>query len=484
MSSSESFFWHDYETFGSDPSYDRPVQFAGQRTDADLNLIGEPLILYARPAMDYLPQPGACLITGITPQEAQAKGLSEAEFIRQIEQEMQRPGTCSLGYNSLRFDDTVTRFTLFRNLKDAYAREYGDSRSRWDLIDAMRTAYALRPEGIEWPLREDGPPSFRLEDLTRANGIDHGQAHDALADVTATIAIARLLRQAQPKLYTWLYEHRIKSKVQALLDSRVLEPVLHISGMFGAARGNLGLVLPVCSPANNRNEVMCLDLSIDAALFLDLSVDELKTRLYMPSDQMAEGIQRPGIKSLHLNRCPVILPPKMATAQVAERCQLDLDFCRNNLRKLRAHDEAHPGALRDKLLALHAASQRPPAKVDVDQSLYTGGFLSREDRASLDRLVTLSGEELAATTIAFQDTRLEEMLFRYRARNFIETLNDEELARWEEHRYLAITEGLVPGRNLEHFHTEIEGRLSDPRLPERDRQILDALQHWGDGLLG
>lgn len=483
MSSSETYFWHDYETFGADPSYDRPVQFAGQRTDLAFNPIGDPLILYATPPRDYLPQPAACLITGITPQEAQARGVSEAEFIAHIEAQMKQPGTCSLGYNSLRFDDTVTRFTLFRNLKDAYAREYGQGRSRWDLIDAMRTAWALRPEGIQWPVREDGLPSFRLEDLTRANGIEHGQAHDALADVSATIAMAKLLQSAQPKLYEWLFTHRSKVKTQSLLKLDALEPVLHVSGMFGAARGNLGLILPVCSAAQNRNEVICLDLSVDAAVFLDLSPDDLRTKLYTRADQLADGEQRPGIKSVHINRCPVLLPAKMADAKVAQRCGLDLEACRQNLRALIAHNEAHPGSLRDKLLAVFEVPSKRSEPVDPDVSLYSGGFLSRDDRASLDRVLAMSAEELAMSTLAFDDTRLEEMLFRYRARNFADTLSAKERSRWEEHCYQSITENADPQRSLEGFHTEIQQRLSASQLPERDRGILQALLEWGDSLL-
>ena len=163
MSSSEpTYYWHDYETFGADPSRDRPVQFAGLRTDADLNPVGEPLVIYSRPANDYLPHPQACLITGITPQLALEKGLAECEFIARIHEELSRPGTCGVGYNSIRFDDEVTRYTLYRNFYDPYAREWQNGNSRWDIIDMVRAAHALRPEGIEWPLREDGQPSFRL----------------------------------------------------------------------------------------------------------------------------------------------------------------------------------------------------------------------------------------------------------------------------------------------------------------------------------
>ena len=190
---SDTFYWHDYETFGVDPSRDRPVQFAGVRTDFDLNVIGEPLVIFARPANDFLPQPQACLVTGITPQLALAQGVSESEFINQIHQELARPGTCGVGYNSLRFDDEITRYTLYRNFHDAYGREWQNGNSRWDIIDMVRATYALRPEGVEWPLGEDGLPSFKLEDLTAANGIGHEAANDALSDVHATIAVARLI---------------------------------------------------------------------------------------------------------------------------------------------------------------------------------------------------------------------------------------------------------------------------------------------------
>ena len=250
MSASATLYWHDYETWGADPGYDRPLQFAGQRTDLNLNPLGPPLCLFMRPPRDYLPHPEACLVTGVTPQQAEARGVCEAEFIAAIEAELARPGTCGLGYNSLRFDDTLTRFTLYRNLRDPYAREFGAGRSRWDIIDALRTAYALRPQGLEWPRREDGLPSFRLQDLSVANGIAHGDAHDARGDVEATIALAKRLRERQPKLYEWLYRHRAKRAVRGLVDVASRQPLLHISGMFGAARANVRRPQRRCAPAD------------------------------------------------------------------------------------------------------------------------------------------------------------------------------------------------------------------------------------------
>ncbi len=214
----QTFYWHDYETWGAKPSVDRPSQFAGIRTDLDFNVIGEPLVMYCQPPADLLPSPEACLITGITPQQAQAEGLPEYQFIAKIHAELSQPDTCALGFNSIRFDDEVTRYTLYRNFYDAYEREWKNGNSRWDIIDMVRACRTLRPEGIEWPNRDDGLPSFKLTDLTAANGIAHEHAHDALSDVYATIAVAKLVKQKQPKLFNYLFKLRVKREVSALLN--------------------------------------------------------------------------------------------------------------------------------------------------------------------------------------------------------------------------------------------------------------------------
>lgn len=482
MSLSETLYWHDYETWGADPSYDRPLQFAGQRTDLDLNPIGPPLCLFMRPPRDYLPHPEACLVTGITPQQAEARGVCEAEFIAAIEAELARPGTCAVGYNSLRFDDTLTRFTLYRNLRDPYAREFGAGRSRWDLIDAVRTAYALRPQGIEWPRREDGLPSFRLEDLSAANGLARGAAHDARADVEATMALAGLLRERQPKLYEWLYRHRAKRAVQGLVDVESRQPLLHVSGMFGAARANLGLVLPLAGHPVNCNEVLCADLSVEARLLIDLPIEELARRLYTPAAELPASRPRPGIKSVHLNRCPVLLPAKMLDDTAARRAALDRDTCRRNLRALREHDRRHPGVFKERLHAL-AALDRRAAESDPELMLYSGGFIPEADRRTLKRLLALAPAALGAESPVFEDPRLAELLFRYRARNWPETLSADERERGEAFRLERLEDGGPRGLSLERFHGEIDSALARQGVSARDERILRALQRWGDELL-
>ena len=250
------FLFHDYETFGTSPSLDRPAQFAAIRTDAELNVLGEPEVFYCKPADDYLPQPQAVMITGITPQEALAKGDNEATFARRIHDLFTVPQTCIVGYNNVRFDDEVTRNIFYRNFYDPYAWSWQHDNSRWDLLDVMRACYALRPEGIAWPENDEGLPSFRLEHLTVANGIEHQNAHDAMADVYATIAMAKLVKTRQPRLFDYLYSHRNKRKLATLIDVPQMKPLVHVSGMFGA-----GLVLYVAIQS---------DVHLDHILFGDM----------------------------------------------------------------------------------------------------------------------------------------------------------------------------------------------------------------------
>ena len=259
-----TFLWHDYETFGRVPRHDRPAQFAGIRTDAELNEVpGGELMVYCRPTPDYLPDPESCLLTGILPQTCLERGVPEHEFADAIEAQLAQPGTVGVGYNTIRFDDEVTRHLFWRNLIDPYAREWQNQCGRWDLLDVVRLTWALRPEGITWPTHDDGRPSFKLEHLTAANGLAHEAAHDALSDVRATIALAKLIKSRQPRL--WDFALKLRRKDEVIQEMGVGRPFLHISGMYGVERGCMALVWPLAPHPSNKNEVIVWDLASDPA---------------------------------------------------------------------------------------------------------------------------------------------------------------------------------------------------------------------------
>ncbi|MFW6344972.1 MAG: exodeoxyribonuclease I [Halomonas sp.] len=474
----QSFLWHDYETFGADPRRDRPAQFAAIRTDAEFNEIGEPVTWYCRPADDFLPHPQACLVTGITPQQARRRGVPEADFAGRIEALMSEPGTCSVGYNSVRFDDEVSRHLFYRNLLDPYAREWQNGNSRWDLIDVVRAFHALRPEGLEWPRREDGAPSFRLEDLTAANGIEHAGAHDALADVRATIALARRLREANAHLFDHLLGMRGKRAVSKLIDVPGRKPLLHISRRYPASRGCAALVMPLAEHPSNPNGVVVYDLSVDPAPFLELSAEQIRQRVFVSNDDLAEGAERIPLKVIHVNKCPVLFPAaalKDATGErkgqygeIVARLGLDMAACRAHWKRLSGHPEAAAKAA-------EAFAEPPPAGPnDPDLMLYAGGFFSPADRAQMQRVRDTDPWDLVGARFAFQDPRLEEMLFRYRARSFPETLEGEELAQWEAYRWARLNDPEVASLTLKGFAREIE-RLNRVELSDRDRQVLEEL---------
>lgn len=416
-----SLFWYDYETTGIDPRRDRPLQVAGIRTDEDLNEIGEPLNIYCRPSDDILPHPAACLVTGITPSRLAEKGLSEAEFMTRVHAELALPGTCGVGYNSLRFDDEVTRYSLYRNFFDPYAREWQGGNSRWDLIDLLRTAYALRPEGIVWP-EEEGRVSLKLERLTAANGIEHGQAHDALSDVRATIALARLLRSQQPKLYDYLYQLRGKQRV--LDQIRLLQPLVHISGRFAGSRHYLALVLPLAWHPRNRNALIVCDLHADPAPLLEQDGETLRQRLYTRREQLAEGELPVPLKLLHINRCPVVAPPSVLRAEDIQRLQLDMAAYQTRA-KLLAETQ---GQWQDKLAQVYGEEVFAPCE-DPEQQLYDG-FIGDRDRRLCEQVRRADPRYLADNAWPFDDARLPELLFRYRARNFASSLSSAEQQRW------------------------------------------------------
>jgi exodeoxyribonuclease-1 len=192
-----SFFFYDLETSGFNPRTQRIMQFAGQRTDLELKPVGEPVNELIKMTDDCLPDVDAVLITGITPQQTIAEGLTEAEFLRIFENEVATPGTIFVGFNTVRFDDEFMRCLHYRNFYDPYEWQWREDRSRWDILDVVRMTRALRPDGIQWPFNLDGKASNRLELLTGLNKLEHEHAHDALSDVEATIAVARLLRNKQ-----------------------------------------------------------------------------------------------------------------------------------------------------------------------------------------------------------------------------------------------------------------------------------------------
>lgn len=488
----ESLFWYDLETFGTNPRIDRIAQFAGIRTNDRFEPIEEPVVLYCKITPDYLPDPAACLVTGITPKETLKKGLNEYDFIRTINQHFSVPGTTVLGYNNIRFDDEFIRNVLYRNLLDPYEREYKNKNYRYDMIDLMRMAHDLRPEGIEWPIDEDtGRHTLRLEKLTAANGLSHEHAHDALSDVYATIAIARLLYEKQPKLF--VYEFGMRKKINVQEFHAEGKPFLFSSSVLSRPEGYTSIVFPVATDPTRSNCSLVYDLRFDPSEFIEMSEDELAHRLYSRNEILQEeNVTRLPIKELFFNRAPAVAPLGVLDEAAAQRLKIDVAECKKNGRILKEALQKSDLLQRIRSLyernrrfsseitegGLFEASQAPPMN-DPDVMIYSD-FFRDADKERMKEALTLSPEQLLKRPFDFDDPRLNEMVFRFVCRNYYQQLDESTRLKWKS---FCAQRLLVPPQdhliNLSFYKRKIEEKLSDREISPRDKVILKELRDYG-----
>jgi exodeoxyribonuclease I len=467
-----TYFWHDYETFGADPRRDRPSQFAGVRTDANFEPIDAPVSFFCKPTSDLLPHPEACLITGITPQLAAREGIVEPEFFARIHEQIAQPGTCTLGYNSIRFDDEVTRHGLWRNFFDPYGREWRNGCSRWDLIDALRMAYALRPQGIEWPRRDGDLPSFRLEHLSNANGIKHAQAHDALNDVMATLGLAKRFRKSQPKLFDYLFALREKRKAAALLDWNTGTPVLHASSRFSAERGCLAMVMPITQHPTQPNGVIVVDLDADPSDLIELDASDIRDRVFVARADLPEDIRRIPLKTVHVNKSPALAPIATLGGVDLARIGLDVERCLIHRERL----------LSVQLLAQKVrevfSDQAAYPKADAESDLYSG-LPGNHDLDLATKVRRARPEQLKGFSDRFADARYRELLFRYRARHYPGTLDNDEQQQWHDWKRQRMIDHPEPPERGADF---LLGRIASLRRERAEDgsalRVLDQVESW------
>lgn len=473
----ETFYWHDYETWGANPLVDRPAQFAGLRTDLNLEPIGRPLILYVQPTPDFLPNPEAALITGITPQLALKQGVSEAAFSQAIANEFQQPNTTIIGYNNIRFDDEVTRLLFYRNFYDPYEHGWKNNNARWDLIDVVRACFALRPDGIQWPENADGQPSMKLEDLSTANGIEHGQAHDAMSDVYATIGLAKLIQEKQPKLWQWAYSIRRKQKLLSLFNWQAPEPLAHVSGFYGATQRYLSAVFPLGFHPKQNNNVVAWDLRIAPMDFADKSVEELIELTYTRRDELEhQGLTKSGLQNIHLGRCPFLAPIKTISDSAASSAALDTSGVMANAQWLRDNSD-----FRDKLMQVFEHTKAFAPRQDVDHQIYDG-FFSPQDKKHMDIIRAAEPQQLAGLDLTFDDPRMESLLLRYRARNYPATLTDKELNQWRQFcqtRLMEPPEGML---SAEDFALKLEALANQHQEDSHKLRLLKSLYDYASSL--
>ena len=475
-----SFLFYDLETFGADWRRSRIAQFAALRTDAQLNPLEEPVSFFVQPADDLLPSPMATLVTGITPQRALREGVNEAAAFSRIHELMAQPETCTLGWNTLRFDDEFIRHGLFRNFHDAYEREWRGGNSRWDLLDVARLFHALRPQGVAWPQREDGKgTSFKLEHLALANEVREGDAHEALSDVFATVGIARRLRQAQPRLWEYALQLRDKRFAMRLLDTHAMQPLLHVSQRYPASRLCAAPVLPLARHPQIDSRVIVFDLDGDVDALLELDAAAIADRLYTPAADLPEGVQRIGLKEVHANKCPALVDWRHLREEDFTRLRIDRAAVESAAARLRPQ----AARLAEKLRQVFAV-QREFDRPDVDAALYDG-FIGDGDKRHFAEVRGTPPGQLGQRDFGFRDPRLPELLFRYRARNWPQTLSQAEQERWDAYRRLRLgSDGGLSENTFDSFFAEITALRAQHAGDGGKLGLLDQLEAWGRDLQG
>ncbi len=467
---SATFFFYDLETSGLNPRHDRIMQFAGQRTTLDFEPIGEPFNILVTLNDDTLPSPDALMVTGITPQQTQADGMSEADFARLLVNEVFIEDTITVGFNNIRFDDEFIRALFWRTFNDPYEWAWRDGRSRWDMLDVVRMTRALRPDGIEWPV-VDGKESNRLEFLTKINGIDHFRAHDALSDVEALIAVTKLIKQKQPQLYEHLLTYRDKKKIAELVNLEDKKPFVYVSGQYSSDHHKATVAFPF-APGRNSS-VIVYDLRHDPTPFLKLSVNELAKIFFAPwEERQKEGFVKLPVKEMQYNRAPAVAP-----VGVLEREDgwARIGLSEQTIAKHRAVLLGSP-EFAENIRSLFEGRPEFAKEKDPEAQLYEG-FVPDVDKLRIEKVRHADQNTLADLHPEFTDERLSDLLLHYKARNYPKSLAEDEVVAWESWRAARIK------AQLPSFVARLQYLSGVHGANEEKQFILQELQLWAESIV-
>lgn len=466
----KTYFFYDLETTGLNPREDRIMQFAGIRTDENLEPVGEPYNILVKLSDEILPDPQALVVTGITPQQTLNKGVSEPEFATFITQEICMEHTIMVGFNNIRFDDEFIRHLLWRNFYDPYEWCWKDGRGRWDMLDVVRMTRALRPDGIKWPVDKDGKAVNKLEAITKENDIDHVKAHDALSDVEALIAVARLIREKQPKLYDYLLKMREKNEVKTLVNLENKQPFVYTSGRYGHECCFTTIGFPLTAGSNGN--VMIYDLRYDPADFINLSATEISRKMNAPwEERKREGFVLVPVKELQYNRAPAVAPLGVVDADGWKRIGLDHETIERHRTAL-LKNPSFAENVRSAIEAKPAYAKHP----DAECQLYDG-FVGDGDKAKLTRVPSLDLDTLAEYHPEFSDERLAPLLLRYKARNYPDALSADEMKQWSAWRDAKLKAAL-PG-----FAKALEAAANKFADDEQKLYVIQELQYYAEGIV-
>lgn len=402
----KTFLFYDIETSGLNPSFDQVLTFASIRTDLALNEIKRDSITI-RLRKDIVPSPGAFLTHGLTFKEL-SKGICEYEAAVKIHRLLNTPGTISLGYNSLGFDDEFLRFLFFRNLLDPYSHQYGNGCSRMDMLPIAVIYKIFHPDGVIWPVVE-GRSSLKLEHISRENQFEtSGKAHEAMSDVEALIALSRLLKQNEDiwnYCLDFFHKKRDEVRINAIqtrtaIGSAEYPYCLMASAAVGPDQNYLAPVIPIGPSKAYKNQRLWLRLDTEHIL----------------GDGTSNEFEDTFVVRKRYGDTPIILPAldrflEKVTLTAVSKVESNIDLLKRDPERFKAFVDYH-------------CEFRYPyvPHIDSDAALYQDGFFSaQEKKESLRFHQSLSSQDLFSLD-QIQSDRVKQLAIRIIGRNFPDRL--------------------------------------------------------------
>ena len=471
----DQYFFYDTETTGLDHT-SQILQFGGILTDGDFNEIKR-IERFCLPRPDVIPAVGAYLTHQIPLSEVIEKGVPEPEFARDMYSDMTEMGrTCSAGYNTHKFDDNRLRETFFRTNVDPYKREYVAENSRFDVFKMMKAVYALRPELINWPEpNEDGYTPMKLEMIAPLNDVVQTRAHDAMSDVEATIGVAKLVKDQDPKFFDYCLKLRNKSFAGDVIYNR---PFMLVGEHVPQTRNYTCIGVPLCQHPVNKSSTICLDMG---------RVDEetMDRILSTPAENLIEEIFNPDFEKrlpifeVKVNQLPFVFTPAILknNQELADRAGIDFNETMNQIQTLQ-NDE------RFNQLRLHAFEGYKHQNFetnDVYSKIYDG-FTKDWDRKKLLNLSTEDyGSWCSIADTVNSDNRIKPLTVRAVGNIDVDLLPEKEAVefkQWMGKRYNDLTGEY--GETLPKFWVDAKEALESEETSEHQKSIVKELVEHTD----
>lgn len=438
------YVFYDTETTGTQTAFDQILQFAAIKTDQEFNEL-ERFDIRCQLLPYIVPAPGALRVTGVTPAMLTDPTLpSHYQAMLEIRAQLLAwsPATF-IGFNSLDFDEILLRQALFQTLHPAYlTNTEGNRRS-----DAMRVAHAasiFAPESIDVPTDHRGRETFRLDRLAPANGFNHDGAHEAMADVEATIHMARLIRQRDPAIWDALDRATTKNAARDLINA---ESMFVLTERY-FSRTYSWLVTPCGQNPEYDAQQAVFDLYYDPDDYRQLSTEDL-VGVLSASPKV--------IRSLRTNAQPIIMPAEAAPPSVKALAIPPAELARR-VAVIQADND-----FRDRVghaQALRFADQTPSPYAEA--RIYDG-FPSNADQALMAQFHEEGWPDRVALADRIEDDRVQEFarrLIYFERPGLLSPQNRAELDAWRTSRLLADDED-VPWMTVQKALRETDDLLQD-----------------------